>query len=359
MKKKLRRRVISITVPIILLLFLPMILISMNSGSNESVLETQGTCSSTGSGALKGISPMVTRFGDQIATEMESQGVSKDWYNLVLAHVQQESGGNAEQYPDIFQASESVVGTTNVLSTPESIHYGVKAFKSTLEQVKEITGHEPSPTNEGDVNISTVLYNAPAFGPFLKSHYNGVWSVEANNDFYENVLPTYGVGNGDKNYYQHILGYYDIKNATPTEGSNSNTDCDVNNGGAETGNAIIDEAQKYLGVPYVWGGKNPEQGMDCSGFVGYVLMKVTGKQYPQYTVDLESKGKMLFAGGKPNMDKLEPGDMVFWGSHGATHHIGFYMGNGKIIEEPQPGDVCHIRPYKDGYEPDFAVRPSV
>ena len=56
------------------------------------------------------------------------------------------------------------------------------------------------------------------------------------------------------------------------------------------------------------------------------------------------------------MSGLQPGDMIFYGDHGASHHIAFYAGDGQVIEEPEPNDVCHIRPYKD-YEPDFAVRP--
>ncbi|WP_208423093.1 C40 family peptidase [Latilactobacillus fragifolii] len=311
------------------------------------------------SGATKGISSKVLRFQNPIAEEMQKDGVPSTWLGVLLAHVQQESGGNAEQYPDIFQASESMGLPPNTLGTQASIEQGVKFFKSQLAAVKDITGHEPSPTNEGDVNITSVLYNAPAFGPWLKKTHGGQWSVAANDEFYEQVLPTYGAGPGDKNYYKHILQYYDVKGGTASTGANTNEDCGASGSGDQSGNAIIAEAQKYLGIPYVWGGKNPEQGMDCSGFVGYVLTKVTGKQYPQYTVALETKGDMMFAGGKPDMSQLQPGDMLFWGAHGASHHIAFYMGNGKVIEEPQPGDVCHIRVYKDGSEPDFAVRPKL
>lgn len=35
--------------------------------------------------------------------------------------------------------------------------------------------------------------------------------------------------------------------------------------------ALITEAEKYLGYPYVWGGSNPDTSFDCSGFVSYVL----------------------------------------------------------------------------------------
>ncbi|MBA1393338.1 hypothetical protein EQ500_05590, partial [Lactobacillus sp. XV13L] len=115
---------------------------------------------------------------------------------------------------------------------------------------------------------------------------------------------------------------------------------------------IIDEAQKYLGIPYVWGGHDPATGMDCSGFVGYVLTKVTGKQYPQFTVSLESCGTPV------SLNQLSAGDMVFYGSRGSSYHVAFYMGDGNVIEEPKPGDVCHIRPLS-AWPPDFAVRPNL
>lgn len=170
---------------------------------------TAATSTTTSTTSSSRVNDTTLQWRQAIATEMKKQGVDGKWLNLLLAHVMQESGGRADLYPDIFQASESLGLAPNSISTATSIKQGVKVFKQELAQVKQITGHDPSPTSLNDVNISTVLYNAPAFGPWLKQHYQGKWSVQANNDFYDKVLPQYGVGNGDRNYWQHILNYYD------------------------------------------------------------------------------------------------------------------------------------------------------
>lgn len=196
-----------LAVPVVMFLGMILLVLIMVGTMNHKTEDT----TTVQSGTAKGLSKEVTRFRKPIEAELIKQGVGKEWTDLVLAHVEVETHGQAEKYPDILQASESVNGQTNVLSTEQSIHYGVKAFAKTLKQVEDITGHKAKPTDEGDVNISTVLYNAPAFGPWLKKKYGGKWSIKANDDFYANVLPGFGAGPGDKKYYQHVLNYYDPK----------------------------------------------------------------------------------------------------------------------------------------------------
>ena len=58
--------------------------------------------------------------------------------------------------------------------------------------------------------------------------------------------------------------------------------------GSVNGAAIV-EAYKYIGTPYVWGGKDPS-GFDCSGFTRYVYMQVTGRDIGGWTVPQESAG---------------------------------------------------------------------
>ena len=116
--------------------------------------------------------------------------------------------------------------------------------------------------------------------------------------------------------------------------------------------AIVKEAYKYLGKPYVWGAKGPNT-FDCSGLTYYVYMQATGHYIGGWT------GEQQYAGTQIPVDQAQPGDLVFWGpSSGITHHVGIYIGNGQFIHAPQPGDKVRITSIAD-YKPDFAVRVNV
>lgn len=95
---------------------------------------------------------------------------------------------------------------------------------------------------------------------------------------------------------------------------------------------VLDTAAKYLGVPYLWGGTTPS-GFDCSGFVQYVLrengINITRTTYTQWDND----------GVYVSRNELEPGDLVYFGSSSAPHHVGMYVGNGTYIHAPRTGDV--------------------
>lgn len=106
-------------------------------------------------------------------------------------------------------------------------------------------------------------------------------------------------------------------------------------GGAKR-DAIIEEAKKYLGTPYVWGGATPK-GFDCSGLVQYVLAKF-GVHVPRVSYQQANAGERRAVGD------LEVGDLVLFnhGKNGAGH-VAFYLGNGQILEAPRTGLNVRIR----------------
>ena len=116
--------------------------------------------------------------------------------------------------------------------------------------------------------------------------------------------------------------------------------------------AIVREAFKHLGKPYVWGAKGPNT-FDCSGLTYYVYMKATGHYIGGWT------GEQQYAGTQIPVSQSQPGDLVFWGpSSGVTHHVGIYIGNGQFIHAPQPGDKVRVTSISD-FTPDFAVRVNL
>ena len=116
--------------------------------------------------------------------------------------------------------------------------------------------------------------------------------------------------------------------------------------------AIVREAFKHLGKPYVWGAKGPNT-FDCSGLTYYVYMKATGHYIGGWT------GEQQYAGTQIPVSQAQPGDLVFWGpSSGVTHHVGIYIGNGQFIHAPQPGDKVRVTSISD-FTPDLAVRVNL
>ena len=96
--------------------------------------------------------------------------------------------------------------------------------------------------------------------------------------------------------------------------------------------ALIAEAEKYLGYPYVWGGSSPATSFDCSGFVSYVLTNS----------GLCNTGR-LGAQGLYNIctpvSSPQPGDLVFFvGTYDTpgVSHVGFYVGDGMLLHCGDP-----------------------
>ncbi|HDR8994525.1 TPA: C40 family peptidase [Burkholderia vietnamiensis] len=96
--------------------------------------------------------------------------------------------------------------------------------------------------------------------------------------------------------------------------------------------AMIANAKKYLGTPYVWGGNSPEQGMDCSGFVRWVTAMTIGKALPRLASQQSEVGTEV------PKDELQPGDLVFFDTkRGPATHVGIYVGHNMFINAPHTG----------------------
>ncbi|WP_243708758.1 NlpC/P60 family protein [Actinomadura sp. GC306] len=93
-------------------------------------------------------------------------------------------------------------------------------------------------------------------------------------------------------------------------------------------------AMGKIGRPYVWGAAGPSS-FDCSGLVMWAYRQV-GINLPHYT------GSQWTAGTHINRSQLQPGDLVFF--YADLHHVGLYVGDGKMLHAPRTGDVVKIAP---------------
>jgi hypothetical protein len=98
--------------------------------------------------------------------------------------------------------------------------------------------------------------------------------------------------------------------------------------------AVVDEARKYLGLPYVWGGTDPKKGLDCSGLV-QVVYKNLGYDLPRVSADQARAGRPV-----SSMAEARPGDLIAWDNssrNNGVDHIAIYLGDGRMIEAPRTG----------------------
>lgn len=291
-----------------LLLFVA-ILFSDEQGSGSSEIQLGGV---NVSAEVLVHQPIVEKYAKEYNIE--------DYVNVLLAIIQVESGGTAK---DVMQSSESLGLPPNSLSTEASIKQGVKYF-SELFKSSEALG----------VDLDSVIQSYNYGGGFLEyvAKHGKKYTFELAQNFskehsdgekvsYPNSIAV-PINGGWRYNYGNMFYFQMVKQYFVT------TQFDD-----DTVQTIMDEALKYEGWKYVYGGASPTTSFDCSGLTqwtygkaGIVLPRTAQQQY-NVTQHIP-------------LSEAQAGDLVFFHSTydagDYITHIGIYLGNNRMFHAGNP-----------------------
>jgi cell wall-associated NlpC family hydrolase len=96
-----------------------------------------------------------------------------------------------------------------------------------------------------------------------------------------------------------------------------------------TRSGVVAYARRFVGLSYLWAGTSGF-GFDCSGFTSTVY-RLNGRTIPRDSRDQARVGTAV------RRSALRPGDLVFFSTGGVVHHVGLYIGGGRMLHAPHTG----------------------
>lgn len=257
--------------------------------------------------------PMVEKYAKEYGVE--------EYVNILLAIIQVESGGTAE---DVMQSSESLGLPPNSLSTEESIKQGVKYFSELLASSERLS-----------VDLESVIQSYNYGGGFLgyvanrgnkytfelaqsfSKEYSGGEKVSYPNPIAIPINGGWRYNYGNMFYVQLVTQYL-----VTTEFDD------------DTVQAIMDEALKYEGWRYVYGGASPTTSFDCSGLTQWTYGKA-GINLPRTAQQQYDVTQHI------PLSEAQAGDLVFFHStyNAGSYitHVGIYLGSCR-----RPNRLCRL-----------------
>jgi cell wall-associated NlpC family hydrolase len=104
---------------------------------------------------------------------------------------------------------------------------------------------------------------------------------------------------------------------------------------------VVSYAKGFIGVKYVYGGDNPQNGFDCSGLIGYV--------YKKFSVNLNRSAEAMYSNGtRVSKGELKAGDLLFFDASsrkasGEIDHAGIYLGGDTFIHASSSNGEVRIQ----------------
>ena len=256
--------------------------------------------------------PMVEKYARQYGIE--------GYVDYLLAIMQVESGGRAT---DVMQSSESLGLPPNSLSTEDSIRQGCKYFSELVKSAK---------ANGCDIHTVVQAYNyGGGFIGYAAGHgkkYTFEMSVSFAREKSGGVKVSYKneisiKENGGWRYQYGNMFYVKLVSQYLT----------ISNFSDATVKAIFNEALKYQGWKYVYGGSNPNTSFDCSGLTAWCYGKA-GIRLPR-TAQAQYDATQHIP-----LSQAKAGDLVFFHStyNAGTYvtHVGIYAGNNRMYHAGDP-----------------------
>lgn len=112
---------------------------------------------------------------------------------------------------------------------------------------------------------------------------------------------------------------------------------------SDMGEIAARTAERFVGIPYRWGGDTVVDGMDCSGFVRAVY-NLCGVNIPRTSREQYRVGDVV------GREELKDGDLVFFGSSPEEiNHVGIFVGNGRFVHAPRRGDDIKVSSMDESY----------
>lgn len=227
-----------------------------------------------------------------------------------------------------LQGASSAIISTSYSSTDEDIYAAENAYRALEEalntQINQMESTHPD-YDEYRYQIDEIGHNPYQLISYLTVKYGGFTYDEVAEEIKEIFRQQYGITT-DSTRETVSSGFgYDIPADALSDPQFAK---------------MIQEAEKYLGVPYVWGGYSPS-GFDCSGFVSWVINNCgNGWNVGRCTADeLRSHCSQV------SPSEAKPGDLIFfqgtYDTPGASH-VGIYVGNNMMIHCGKPVQYTSI-----------------
>lgn len=138
-----------------------------------------------------------------------------------------------------------------------------------------------------------------------------------------------------------------LKQGQRTEIHKPSAPVSVRKPSGDMGGVAARTAERFVGIPYRWGGDTVVEGMDCSGFVRAVY-NLCGVNIPR------TSREQFRVGEGVGRNDLQDGDLVFFGSsEESINHVGIYVGAGKFVHAPRRGEEIRVSALDETY---FAKR---